>query len=391
MLTLLRLPCAALLLALTLLPRAALASAEPTPIERVRAEIARLQTLPPAAQTQLDGKRALKEGLRGPDVASLRKRLRELGYPAAPGDEFDAAITLAVRDYQREQGLKEDGVVDRQTRYNLNLDTARKLALLQWQLPQMEAIASAGGERHVVVNIPAFMLTAYEAGRPVLGSRVVIGRPDRQTPLLATRLVALQFNPSWTAPPTVIRKDLTRDGRLDTGKLREKRLQMLDADGAVVDPEQVAADPDANLLAYRYYQQPGERNALGRLKFVLTGSNGIYLHDTPQKSGFERETRAASSGCVRVQHWQALAGWVAQTSPEEIGARVASGRSRYLPLAEPVKVYLVYWPAEVEDGKLRWRDDIYGRYLREEGVNAIARHSPPRQLAGQARKAPGGL
>ncbi|MBE9610323.1 L,D-transpeptidase family protein [Chitinilyticum piscinae] len=340
-----------------------------TPIDAVRAEIARLQALPPVGQTLVPQGAALKEGASGVATALLKQRLRELGYPANHSDEFDPSITLAVRDYQKDQGLKQDGVVDRQTRYNLNLDNAAKLKLLQWQLPQMEAIAAAGGERYIVVNIPAFTLTAYQSGQPVLQSKVVIGRPDRQTPLLATRLVALQFNPSWSAPPTVVRNDLIKQGKLDTAKLREKKLVMLGADGERVDPEEVAANPDANLLAYRYYQEPGDRNALGKLKFVLTDSNNIYLHDTPQKSAFERETRSASSGCVRVQRWLDLAAWVQQKTGDEISHKVAAGRSVYQPVNEPVKVYLVYWPAEVEGQQLRWRDDIYGLFLRPEGVN----------------------
>lgn len=359
-----------------------------TPTDVIRAEIARLQAAPSTPQTILPAGPALKEGVSGPAVVLLKQRLRELGYPANHSEEFDASITLAVRDYQHEQGLKEDGVVDRQTRYNLNLDNASRLRLLQWQLPQMEAIAASGGARFIVVNIPAFSLTAFDAGQPALQSRVVIGRPDRQTPLLSTQIVALQYNPSWSAPPTVVKNDLIKKGRLDTEKLRQKKLLMLNADGEAVDPAVIAADPEANLLAYRYYQEPGERNALGRLKFVLTSSNNIYLHDTPQKSGFERETRSASSGCVRVQRWEDLAGWVLQKPPADVMARVAKGRSVYQPLAEPVRVYMVYWPAEVEGGVLRWRDDVYGLYLREQGINVAARNKTAQlRLAGspQAR------
>ncbi|WP_028452174.1 L,D-transpeptidase family protein [Chitinilyticum aquatile] len=367
---------------LTLFLLLPLARLNATPLDLVRAEISRLQAAPVVAQTVLPAGPALKEGMSGPAVALLKQRLRELGYPANHSDEFDASITLAVKDYQKDQGLKEDGVVDRQTRYNLNLDNATRLRLLQWQLPQMEALAASGGERFVVVNIPAFMLTAYEAGQPVLQSRVVIGRPDRQTPLLSSQIVALQYNPSWSAPPTVVKNDLIKQGRLDTDKLRQKKLVMLNAEGEAVDPAVVAADPEANLFAYRYYQSPGDRNALGKLKFVLTSSNNIYLHDTPQKSGFERETRTASSGCVRVQRWEDLAGWVLQKPPADVMARVAKGRSSYQPLAEPVRVYLVYWPAEPEGNVLRWRDDVYGLYLRPQGINVALQSRPVTAKAG---------
>ncbi|WP_157314660.1 L,D-transpeptidase family protein [Chitinibacter sp. GC72] len=330
--------------------------------------------------TQLSAQRPLRRGSKGADVALVRQRLNELGFSLAKSTEFDTELDATVREYQLGLQMKEDGIIDKQTRFNLNLTDARRRELLQWQLPQMQSLREQAPARYVVINIPAYTLVAYENGQAVIRSRIVIGKNDRPTPLLRTQIAAIKYNPNWSVPPVVIKNDLTKDGTLNLAKVQKHRLRMLDTEGNEVDPAAVAAAGETDLGRYRYVQDPGAKNALGRLKFELTASNGIYLHDTPSKGLFGKENRAASSGCVRVQEWQALASWALGVNEQQISRRIASKKTYTEALAEPVRVYFVYWPAQIEGEGIRWYDDIYRAYLSPRGVNsALTTHTsgPP--------------
>ncbi|WP_373975306.1 L,D-transpeptidase family protein [Chitinibacter sp. SCUT-21] len=339
---------------------------------------AREQTL-----TEINAQRPLRRGSKGPDVAVAKQRFNELGYPMAVNELFDAELDASVREYQLGMHMKEDGILDKQTKFNLNLNDAKRLALLNWQIPQMQALAQQAPERYVVVNIPAYTLTAYENGKTVLESKIVIGKDDRRTPLLSTQIAAIKYNPNWSAPPVVIKNDLIKDGQLNVAKVRKHKLRMLDSDGNEVNPAEVAASGERNFARYRYVQDPGAKNALGRLKFELTASNGIYLHDTPSKGLFGKENRAASSGCVRVQQWRDLAAWVLGVKPSVVSQRIATEKTYTEAIARPVKVYFVYWPAQIDQQQVRWYDDIYNAYLSPRGVNSALLAPAPSQPSGE--------
>jgi murein L,D-transpeptidase YcbB/YkuD len=333
--------------------------------------------------TSLASLRALHRGNEGNDVALVKQRFNELGYPMAINTQFDAELDATVREYQLGMGMKEDGILDKQTRFNLNLSDKQRYQLLQWQITQMQALAAQAPARYIVINIPGYTLNAFENGREVINSKIIIGKNDRPTPLLRTQVAAIKYNPDWSVPPVVIKNDLLKDGKLNVAKIQKHHLRMIDSDGNEVDPAAVAAAGETNLGRYRYRQDAGAKNALGRLKFELTNSDGIYLHDTPSKGLFGKENRAASSGCVRVQQWQALAAWVLGVQPAVIAQRIDAGKTYTEALAAPVRVYFVYWPAQLEGSKVRWFDDIYGAYLTEKGINPalLISHAEPADLS----------
>lgn len=181
-------------------------------------------------------------------------------------------------------------------------------------------IAVPGRGRFVLVNIPAFELIAIEDGRPVLHSRVIVGTPATPTPELLSSLYAVRFNPSWTPTPAMVRNE-----------------------GARPVP-------------------PGPRNPLGQILFELDNDDMIYLHDTNDRSLFDRADRALSHGCIRVQRARALAAWALRTSESDVARMIAAGATRSVPLAEPIPVLLAYrtrFPDE--EGKMKTHPDIYGR------------------------------
>ncbi len=311
-----------------------------------------------APATRVENGPPLRKGSSGPRVQQLRDRLRELGYEIEPTGAFDTRLQHAVERFQDDSGLAPDGIVDRQTRFNLNLSEAERIRILRAQLPKMEEIEAAeGNSPYLVVNIPAFTLHVYDADRQILESRVIVGRPQRPTPLMRSELVGIKYNPPWVPPPTIVKEDILKEKKVDPAYLEDHGLLVLDAKGRAVAPANLT---EADLLrnGYRFYQPPGDNNALGRLKFELENSFSVYLHDTNQQSLFRRENRAFSSGCVRVEKYRELAAWLTGGTVEDIEAAIRKKGTRTETIA-PVPVYFVYWLADVVNGKVVFFSDIY--------------------------------
>lgn len=324
----------------------------------------KLLAAPGASITRVEAGPALKLGSSGKRVVQLHARLSELGYSfAGPGDQFGAETEAAVRAFQERAGLVVDGVVDHQTRFNLNLSDQEKLDILRRQLEDMERFAKANqDERYIVVNIPAYTLRAYEAGVPVVESRVIVGNAARQTPLMKSHLTGIVFNPPWSPPKTILAKDIFRNGEIQPKTVSRLGLKLIDADGKTVEMDEALIATQADLVegGYRFMQPPGDRNALGLLKFDLDNPYNVYLHDTNHRELFERQSRAFSSGCIRVERFRELAAWLTGKPMAEVDRELLDRRTRRLNV-EKVPVHTVYWIAEARQGKLNFSRDIYER------------------------------
>ncbi len=337
---------------------AANAAAGDSEILRQKLDELRLGADSTAAATRIDDGPALRRGAGGARVAQLRRRLIELGFPLTDKGNFDADVDLAVKAFQEAGGLAADGIVDKQTRFNLNLSDADRVAIIQSQLEAVEAIERAEGDNpYLVVNIPAFLLHLHGEGRRVMESRVIVGRPDRPTPQMRAEVVGIKYNPPWVPPPTIVKEDIFRNGRVDPKYLAEHYLLLLDHRGRVVNVDGLKVN-DVFRNGYRFYQPPGNRNALGRLKFELDNTPSVYLHDTNQQSLFRRENRAFSSGCVRVEKYLELAARLTGAEEEEIEDTIRTKQTVTEPL-DPVPVYFVYWLAEVVGGRVVFFHDVY--------------------------------
>lgn len=313
------------------------------------------KTSPPV---HVDDGQPLKKGSTGKRVQQLRARLAQLGQATATDGAFDKALEEAVQAFQQQRGLKPDGIVDHQTLFNLNLTDTERLHIIQAQLDNMEAIEKEeGNNRYLVVNIPAFTLHAFENGNEVMESRVIVGRPDRQTPIMLANVVGVKFNPPWVPPPTIIKQDIFKGGKLDSGYLASHGLLLVDNRGQAVTSAEVTQS-DVARNGYRFYQPPGDHNALGKLKFELDNTPSVYLHDTNQHRLFQRENRSFSSGCVRVDRYRALAAWVLKQEEKDIDQSIKKKGTR-LVKTDPVPVHFVYWLADVVDGKVVFFNDVY--------------------------------
>ena len=221
-------------------------------------------------------------------------------------------------------------------------------------------------ERHVIVNLGLQLLTVYEYSREVLSMPVVVGKPERRTPLLSDKIVNLKFSPDWSVPPLIAREDILPILRDDPALIGLMGVEVMDADGAAVDPESVdwhAVDPRA--IPYKFYMAPGIDNLLGGVRFSLTNDQAIYLHDSPERDRFGDGVRSFSSGCVRVGDSATLASWIMGRQKNwkrtDVIAAMVKGETRIEVLPHPIPVDFIYSTVGMkEDGMLVFKPDIYG-------------------------------
>jgi murein L,D-transpeptidase YcbB/YkuD len=321
----------------------------------------------------------LRPGDQGPRVRALRERLAVTDdLPAASADDerFDDGLAEAVRGFQRRHGLEADGVVGSGTLDALNVPVEARVDQIRLNLERARWLLHDMPERFVIVNVAGFRLHVVDGGRIDWITRVQVGKPYRRTPVFRSRITYLVLNPTWTVPSGILSKDILPAQRRDPGTLARKELKVIDREGAEVDPATIDwSSASGRSFPYTLRQDPGPRNALGRVKFMFPNEHAVYLHDTPSVDLFERAERAFSSGCIRVEDPLRLAELLLEGQPgwtrAEIDAAVATGKTRSVTLAEPVPVLLSYWTAWTEKGKVQFRRDLYSRDAKVlEGLDA---------------------
>jgi murein L,D-transpeptidase YcbB/YkuD len=320
------------------------------------------------------GTAKLERGSGGEEVAALRERLAATGdiepRAGAEAGPFDEEVERAVIEFQRRQGLATDGVVGPATRAALNVPVEERIEQIEMNMERHRWLPKDLGRRHILVNIADFRLSVVEDGKSVESMRVVVGRRYRMTPVFSAIMTYLVLNPYWEVPPTIAKEDVLPSVRKDVSYLAEKNMRVFDgwgADAVEVDPTTVDwSRVSPGDLSYRFRQDPGPENSLGRIKFMFPNKYQIYLHDTPAKDLFARPERAFSSGCIRVEKPLDLADYLLQGaetwSRERLEAALSDPRERTITLPDPIPVHLLYWTAFVdEDGKVNFRNDIYHR------------------------------
>lgn len=218
----------------------------------------------------------------------------------------------------------------------------------------------------IMVNIPNYSLVYYLEGKPALASRVIVGRPDRKTPMMSSALNNVVLNPPWNVPSTLARKDLLPKVRNDPGYLSRHGYTMMRgwSSSESIDPRGVDwSTITENNLPFRFQQKPGAQNALGRYKFNMPSTDAIYLHDTPNHALFQKDTRALSSGCVRVNKAAELAGMLLQDAGRDgnwVSDTLKGEKTTYTNIRTHIPVNLYYMTAFVgDDGQTQFRTDIY--------------------------------
>jgi L,D-transpeptidase YcbB len=310
----------------------------------------------------------LKLGVIDPDVEVLRRRLMisgDLSASAGISPAFDSYVQAALKRFQARHGLPADGVTGHYTFAAMNVSAPIRLAQLETNLVRLRSMSGFLGDRFVMVNIPAASIEAVENGRVVLRHTAVVGKVDRQTPILSSKINEIIVNPYWNAPESIVRKDIIPLMRKDPEYLTKNNIRILGPNGSEVDPLTIdwSTEEAAKL---RFRQDPGKINAMASVKINFPNQHAVYMHDTPQQSLFTDQERFHSSGCVRVQNVRDLVTWLLRDTPgwgrRTFEQTIRSGENMPVALAQPVPVYFTYISAwSTGDGVVHFRDDIYGR------------------------------
>ncbi len=284
--------------------------------------------------------------------------------PEATFDDrlFDPLMVEAVKRFQARHGLNTDGVIGPATLRQLNISPATRAAQIAVNMERLRWLNQDLGERHILVNLAGFTMAVMNKGKAEFTSRVVVGKARKhRTPEFSEVMSLMVVNPSWHVPKSIATKEILPILKRDPSYLRRKGMRVV---GGRV-PEDWTTVP-AGTFPGRIVQRPGRGNALGTVKFMFPNRHAIYLHDTPSKRLFNRDVRAYSHGCVRVEKPQEfahylLAGQVDDPEGYFKGLR-KRGRERRVNLERPLPVHLTYRTAWIDEtGAFQFRGDIYGR------------------------------
>ncbi len=321
-------------------------------------------------------------------VEDLRRRLAATAEltegPVGSPVVYDSVLAAATRAFQRRHGLEEDGVVGPATLAALNAPASERVRQIRLNLERWRWLPDELGVRHVRVNAADFELEVVEEGRTVLSMRAIVGRPFRKTPAFSDRISYLVFNPYWHVPHNLAVQDQLPLIKGDPGYLERMGFSVFQgwgADARPLDPATIDwQELSARNFPYRLRQDPGPRNALGRVKFMFPNRFSVYLHDTPARELFAKRSRGFSSGCIRLEDAGALARYLLEGDPRwspEAVDRVMKGAAEEetVRLPEPVPVHLYYMTAWAgPDGTVHFRTDIYDR---DPAVDRALGRAPP--------------
>ncbi|OGD21677.1 MAG: hypothetical protein A2W03_17225 [Candidatus Aminicenantes bacterium RBG_16_63_16] len=316
----------------------------------------------------------LKRGDRDPRIGALRTSPAAMGdhSPPAGADQlfFDSGLEESVVAFQRRHGLEPDGVVGLNTSAALNVPAHQRLTQIRANLERWRWITHDLGDPYILINVADFRVSVVEGGKEVLSMAAIVGRPYRRTPDFSGKLSYIEINPSWTVPPKLAREDILPKTRENPGYLNDKGIRIFEnwtAGAREIDPDGVDwAQVDPDRMSYKFRQDPGPQNALGRIKFMFPNKFDVYLHDTPDRGLFSRAVRNFSSGCIRVEKPVELAEYIIRDSPEwdreKLLAAMEAGETRIIRLRNSLSVNLLYWTAWLaDDAKVHFREDIYLR------------------------------
>lgn len=309
----------------------------------------------------------LKIGASRRSVSNLKRRLMvngDMPFERRATDDFDRDLDAGLRAFQVRHGLIPSGVVDEATFYALAVPADQRLNQLRLNARRVEYWAKALSDRYVVVNIPAANIEAVEGGQVVLRHTAVVGKVDRATPILNSKVHQVKFNPFWTVPKSIIEKDMIRYMNDDPEYLTKFQIRIFDGRGNELRPDQIDWSTN-DAVQYTFRQDPGPENSLGRCKIDFYNKHAVYLHDTPQKALFGENTRFYSSGCVRVERVEQLVAWLLRDNGgwnvESVVAAFESGVQNDVPLKVQVPIHTTYITAWANGkGTVSFRDDVYG-------------------------------
>ncbi|UJH91085.1 L,D-transpeptidase family protein [Antarcticibacterium sp. 1MA-6-2] len=307
----------------------------------------------------------VKAGEKDQRLPLIQERLKFFGHL----NEVDSTnvtnsenIQEALKSFQKENGIEADGIIGNSTIKMLNKGYDKRYEDVLVNLERWRWYPRELGDHYIIVNIANFQLHVVKDNDTVKSHKTMVGTEARKTPIFSEEIDHIVFNPTWTIPPTIKTRDVIPGMRKNSNYLSRKNIEVYDASGSPVSASSINWNGD-EAQSYTFRQEPGVTNPLGRVKIMYPNQYLIYLHDTPSKALFERDSRSESSGCVRVEDAIGLAEYLlsdqGQYSSKKIEEIIAKGATKQIEMKQKVKVYHLYWTAWRENGKTRFTEDIY--------------------------------
>lgn len=316
----------------------------------------------------------LRAGERDWRIVPLRRRLALSGdLERASSDDsnlFDVELERAVRRFQARHGLYVDGVLGAATVEELNVPVEKRIRQITLNMERLRWLPRQLGDRYIFVNVAGFHLDVVEDGGPVMNMRIIVGKDEEEqrTFIFAGKMTYLEINPYWNVPESIATNELIPRAKKNPRYLASQGIRILDGwreDSREIRPEDIRWDTvDPEAFRYRFRQDPGPKNPLGRIKFMFPNEFSVYLHDTPMRQLFERTKRDFSHGCIRIERPIDLAVYLLRDysdwSRDDILKAQNSRQRQVVTLPEPVPVYIYYLTAWADHGGvLHFRRDVY--------------------------------
>jgi murein L,D-transpeptidase YcbB/YkuD len=297
------------------------------------------------------GGQSLKKGAKSQFVTAIKKRLQATKEYSGTDTSnlFTDSLETAIRSYQQRNGFQPSGIVSDSLISTMNVPVEKRIEQIIVNMNRSLWMQPAADSNQIQVNIPSFMLYAYEGGNRAFEMPVIVGKEGASTVMFHGNINQIVFDPVWTLPASIVRNEILPAMKADPNYLKKHHMEIVN-------------DHDSLPLIR---QLPGKDNALGRVKFLFPNSYDIYLHDTPDKTAFSKQERALSHGCIRVADAKKLAQYLLRDQPdwtaEKISSAMSAGREQKITLKNTEPVSITYYTAWVdENGGMNFRNDVYG-------------------------------
>jgi L,D-transpeptidase YcbB len=316
----------------------------------------------------------IKPGQKDQAIVMIRKKLQltDLEGDSMPMDSltYDKKLVDAVKKFQKRHGLTADGIIDQQTVTRINVPLKHYVEVIALNLERLRwhPRASTDGDQ-IIVNVPDYMLRVYRNNKVTLEMKAILGSEFNATPIFSDTLKYIVFSPTWNVPKSIMEEEFLPNLQQDP-EYYSQDFKVF-KNGEEIDPtEEDWNDEELNIASYQFVQNPGNLNALGNVKFVMPNNFNIYLHDTPGDRLFNREERALSHGCVRLEKPVELAKYLLADNNSWNQKKIQEAMQEIEPktvnLKKPYPVRIIYRTAWVDDDKLvNFREDIYGHDERQ--------------------------
>jgi len=313
----------------------------------------------------------LKKGMTDERIVDVRKYLnitKDLPANADPDNPlYDEELELAVKKFQFRHNLTKDGAIGKGTLAQMNMSVEDRIGMMRLNLERTRWVLHHPESDFLIVNIAGFNIKRIQNSKVVYESRVIVGKNHKESPIFKDAVEYIVFNPTWTLPYSIATHETLPKLKKDPSYLAAKHMEIMDRNGKILDPSTIDFNKySTGNFPFIIRQKAGSHNALGQVKFIFPNKYAVYLHDTPSRGLFNREDRAFSHGCIRLEDkWELAMSLLNEPdvwNMDKINEILKSGKTTQVNLKTPVDIYILYWTAGVDRGNnLYFERDVYNR------------------------------